>query len=88
MLPHVFDLVDDVGTKREVERLSTLATPYLQDRPVKITCGMSAPRHIQVLWGVEQLARSFSNSSIWDSNVIMFARNVVEFMFPPILNGG
>ena len=51
-----------------------------------ITCSTSAPRHIRILWVLDQLPRSFYDPSIWYSKMVAFAKDVVEVVFPPTVH--
>ena len=81
--PKIFDLPKDKGLGMVEEQLTTLARIPLTEIPALVVRVKHPKRHVIVFWGIERLARSFSNLSWLYGKTVVFASNFAEGTVPP-----
>ena len=81
--PKIFDLLKTDTIPEAKDRLETLTSLALKERLALVVVVAGQPRHIRVLWGIERLPVSFTNSSSTDGQTVTFSRDMVEGTLPP-----
>ena len=85
-LPKVFEIIKSDGMSTCKKKIGLLYCIPLDECLSMLVCVTGNPCHIRVLCEGENLPRSFSHPSQWDSEVLAFTKDVMEGIIPPTVH--